>query len=113
MPKLTVTQKNLISPKELATWDNAARNALDEYGYCPPDEPGAACINDWIWAVAGSLSYWCDYFHLDVDANQVAAWIRQNMTRAEKAPYEVSRMIERRFNASVEASTRNKETGVE
>jgi hypothetical protein len=67
---------------------------------CPPDEPGAACINDWIYAAA------CTLKRANVDQTRAADMLRAAMTRKEKFPREVERQIERAYGVAASFTAR-------
>lgn len=84
------------------TFESVVQHVLGDCGACPSTDPGQPLVNDWIWKTAGSFAYWLGALGIrDRDPNRVAEWIRANMTRREKVPYEVARMVERRFSAKV------------
>lgn len=94
------------------TFESVVQHVLGDCGACPSTDPGQPLVNDWIWKAAGSFSYWLGALGIqNRDPNRVADWIRANMTRREKVPYEVSRMVERRFSAKVDpAASLHRET---
>jgi hypothetical protein len=73
---------------------------------CPPDEPGADCINDWIYAAA------CTLKRSNVDRARAADMLRESMTRKEKFPSEIERQVERAFGVASfpSATTRKADT---
>jgi hypothetical protein len=70
---------------------------------CPPDEPGAQCINDWIYAAA------CTLKRSRVDQSRAVDSLRDAMTRKEKFPREIERQVERAYGvASLPCATTRK-----
>ncbi len=70
---------------------------------CPPDEPGAPCINDWIYAAA------CTLKRSKVDQSRAVDTLRAAMTRKEKFPREIERQVERAYGvASLPCATTRK-----
>jgi hypothetical protein len=59
---------------------------------CPPDEPGAPTINDWLFKAAG----YCAWSGL-INSNDSEGFIRSALTRREKSPSEVSRAVAKQF----------------
>src|ERR1700747_2419531 len=65
-----------------------------EENLCPADEPGAPCINDWIFEAARQ----CKWFKLP--PSWAVLLIRKELTRAEK-PNEVPHAVENAYDTSV------------
>src|SRR5437868_15093811 len=60
---------------------------------CPPDEPGADCINLWIMRAAGA-------FRLRrLPEDKAYALIENAMTRAQKQPREIERAIRKAYSS--------------
>jgi hypothetical protein len=66
---------------------------------CPPDEPGASCINDWIYAAA------CTLKRSKVEHSRAVDMLRAAMTRKEKFPREIERQVERAYGVAFTASS--------
>jgi hypothetical protein len=79
------------------TFDSVIQKVLEEKGSCPSTDPGAKCINDWVFDASKCFAYWLARYCIEPDLNRVADWIRANMTRKENASYEVARQVERAF----------------
>jgi hypothetical protein len=74
---------------------------------CPPDEPGAPCINDWIYAASCALK------RANVDQARAADTLRTAMTRKEKFPREIDRQVERAYGVASLPCTTTRKTDTE
>jgi hypothetical protein len=76
--------------------------SISLFRQCPPDEPGAPCINDWIYAAACALK------RANIEQSRVADMLRASMTRKEKFHREIERQVERAYGVAFSPSpTRN------
>jgi hypothetical protein len=92
-------------PSQQERWDKwLAENP------CPPNEPGAPCVNDWIYKEA---AYFCASTreHIvrkgsepgwRIPPETAVEFIRSALTRPEKTPYEVVRQVGRQYGRKFE-----------